>query len=218
MHSRPYFAWTTFPRARCTTAHRRAVRVLVLLCLAWTSTALAQSISHDVSVTIPDVIGIRIIGGGPGDRAVTFDYAADPAAYLAATRGSGVLLPTSVNRFTDVQVNVTRRGRWSVEVVATPWTYVGSGTAASLPLDSVRVVRGTRSGLTQNAISGPGGSAFYWAAWSLSTASQRIASRTGATGGWRSMGFNGWDYELLVDGSEDPGSYTTVVTYVLITQ
>jgi len=189
-----------------------------VLCLAWTSTALAQSISHDVNVTIPDIIGIRIIGGGAGERAVTFDYAADPGAYLAATRGSGVLLPTAVNRFTDVQVNVTRNGRWSVEVVATPWTYVGSGTATNLPLGSVRVIRGVRSGLTQDAISGQGGSAFYWATWSLSTANQRIASRTGATGGWRSMGFNGWDYELLVDGSEDAGSYTTVVTYVLVTQ
>jgi hypothetical protein len=218
MRSRLDTTWTTFPRSVVATAQRRAFRFLVLLSLAWTSTALAQSISHDVSVTIPDVIGIRIIGGGAGDRAVTFDYAADPAAYLAATRGSGVLLPTSVNRFTDVQVNVTRRGRWSVEAVATPWTYVGSGAAASLPLASVRVIRGARSGLTQNAISGPGGSAFYRATWALSTANQRIASRTGATGGWRSMGFNGWDYELLVDGSEDPGSYTTVVTYVLITQ
>jgi hypothetical protein len=82
---------------------------------------------------------------------------------------------------------------------------LAAGTAASLPLDSVRVVRGTRSGLTQNAISGPGGSAFYWAAGRSPTASQRIASRTGATGGWRSLGFNGWDYELLVDGSEDRG-------------
>jgi hypothetical protein len=218
MHSLRHTAWTTVPRPSRLNALHRGVRYCAMLCLAWASTALAQSLSHDVSVTIPDIIGIRIIGGSAGPRAVTFDYATNAGAYLAATRGSGVLLPTAVNRFADVQVNVTRNGRWSVEVIATPWTYVGSGTAASLPLASVRVIRGVRSGLTQNAISGPGGSAYYSATWPLSTANQRIASRTGATSGWRSMGFNGWDYELLVDGSEDPGSYTTVVTYVLVSQ
>lgn len=187
-----------------------------LLALLAVSPAEAQSgAAHHVGISVPDIIGIRIVGPGTGPRAVTFDATIDPSSFVDATISAGVLTPHSVSRFEDIQVNATRNGRWGVDVIATPWTYSGPGSGEGLPIESVRVRRSVRSGLTQDAILGPGQSAWILDSWSLSTASQRIAQRTGATGGWRSLGFNGWDYEIVLSGSEDPGTYTTIVTYSL---
>jgi hypothetical protein len=146
---------------------------------------------------------------------VTFDYASDPDAFAALLEGAGLLSPTTVNRFDDVQVNSTRNGRWNVEVLASPLAYAGSGSGAGLALSDIRVVRGAKSGLTQTAIFGQGNSAGFVASWILSTAPQRIAFRNGSTQGWKSLGFNGLDYEIAVDGNEDAGVYSTVVTYQL---
>jgi hypothetical protein len=197
--------------------HRRTVtHVLAALLAGWSAWAGAQSTaSHGVSVSIPDFIGIRIVGTGSGARAVVFDYDGDPVAYLQSVNGSGILPPTQVNRFDDVEVNSTRNGRWQVDVIATPLSFVGAGTAGGLALSDIVVVRGSRSGLTQAAIVGPGGSTSYDTSWPLSTITRRIATRTGSTQGWRSLGFNGLDYSLLVQGDEAHGTYTTIVTYLL---
>jgi hypothetical protein len=192
--------------------HKRWLLAAMLIVIGWSE---AQGATHDLSVTLPDVVGIRVVGGGSGARDVVFDYASNPGSYLVAVHGYSVLLPTGVSRFTDVQVNATRNGRWNVEAVASPLTYVGPGSGSGLNLADIRVVRGVRSGLVQNAISGSGNSAGYVTEWRLSTDPQRIAFSRGSSGGWRSLGFNGWDYELTVDGNEDPGAYTTVVTYLL---
>jgi len=195
---------------------RRIVRLTLACATACLlATATAQSASHGLSVRIPDYFGIRIVGPGPGPRAVTFDYASDPDAFAAALQGDGRLPPTAVNRFDDIQINATRNGRWNLDVVATPLAYVGSGSGAGLALGDIRVVRGARSGLTQTAIFGPGNSAGYVASWILSTAPQRIAFRNGSTQGWKSLGFNGLDYEIAVDGDEAAGTFTTTVTYQL---
>lgn len=177
----------------------------------------AQSIQHELRVATPDFIGLRIVGvGAPGARGVNFDYDVAADAYFAATRGTGDLAPTSVNRFDRIDVQVTRRGRWSLHVIAAPFAYTGPGEPAGLALSDVRVDRGATSGLTQNAIPlGGGGSSGYASSWSLSSTAQRIAWRNGATGGWRSLGFSGWDYALRVHGDEAPGSYLATVTYFL---
>jgi len=192
----------------------RYLQCPLIACLLLAGWASGQGV-HDVTVRIPDVIGIRIVGSGDGPRTVVFDYADDATAYVAAVLGDGRLFPTDVRRFSGVEVNSTRRGRWSVQVVATPVAYAGPGSGDGLALGDVRVVRGSRSGLAQDAITWQGNAGWYWADWQLSTTAQAIASRTGATRGWRSLGFNGLDYEIAVQGDEDPGSYTTTVTYLL---
>ena len=198
----------------------RATVVLLLVIVALLATltpgwAQGSTASHPLSITIPERIGIRIVGPGTGPRTVEFDYGSDIATYLAAAAAGTALLPTNVHRIDDVQVDVAHRGRWYVYVQATPFTYTGPATGAGLDLSTITVRRGVRSGLTQTAIAGPGGSASYAASWVLSADQQEIATRTGSTGGWRSLGFSGWDYELSIDGSEDPGTYRTVVTYTV---
>ena len=198
--------------------HRATVLLLAIVALLATLTpgwAQGSTASHPLSITIPERIGIRIVGPGTGPRTVEFDYGSDLPAYLAAASAGTPLLPTHVHRIDDVEVDVARNGRWYVYVQATPFAYTGPAAGDGLDLSAITVRRGVRSGLTQNAITGPGGSASYAASWALSTNLQQIATRTGGTGGWRSLGFNGWDYELSVDGGEDPGSYRTIVTYTV---
>lgn len=186
--------------------------VLVLLA----PSAFGQSTSHSLNVSVPSYIGLRIVGAGAAvPRSVVFDYAADPIAYLAAADTNQPLEPTSVTRFEDVEVNVIGLGFWSVNVEATAFTYAGPGSGSGLDLADVRVVRGSASGLTQNAITVFWFLGSYDTSWTLSTSPQRIARSLLGTGGWRSLGFNGWDYTLAVDGDEDAGSYTTTVTYYL---
>ncbi len=188
---------------------RYALPIALLVSVA--SFATAQTQRHDVTIRLPDIIGLRIVGPGSGPRSVTFDYAADADGYFAALDGDGSLMPTSVNRFDDVEVHATRNGRWRISVQATSFAYTGPATPAGLALADIRV---DRSG-PQDAIVGSGNSATYATTWTLSTAATEIATRTGATGGWRSLGFSGWDYRVTVDGNEAPGTYTTVVTYSL---
>lgn len=187
-------------------------RMVLLVALAAISpTALAQAASHELAVTVPATIGLRIVGSGTGPRSVTFDYGSNPVAYTAAVAQGELLGPTSVSRFADVELNVTRRGRWRLHVQATSFTFTGPTSPAGLALADVRVAR---SG-PQDAVTGNGGSATYATTWTLSTAAVEIASSPNPTSGWRSLGFSGWDYRLSVDGDEAPGTYTTVVTYSL---
>jgi hypothetical protein len=191
---------------------RVAFAVLLLL----PSVALAQGADHRVVTRIPNYIGLKIVDEA-GDialgAAVVFDYESDPEAYVAAIEGSGRLSPTNAVDFADVQVAV-RGGGWRVFVGAFPLSYAGDHAGAGLQLADIRVERGAVSGLTPTAITHlPGGS--MSAAWNLSNSWRRIARDTGSTGGWRSLGFNGLDYVLAVQGDEDPGRYTTVVLYLL---
>lgn len=174
----------------------------------------AQQARHDVHVRLPDVAGIRIVGAGSGARRVDFDLVAAGDGYVNGV-ASGVVAPTGVHRFEDLQVNVNRQGRWSVHVVATPFVDVATGASTDLDVGRVEVRRGVSSGLVQDAIAGSGASAGILDAWQLSTASQRIAFRSSSTGGWRSLGFSGHDYRLLLDGTEPAGDHATVVVYTL---
>ncbi len=195
--------------------HRLLWHALLALIVFGSTRVLAQAADHDVRVRMPEIIGIRLLGGGSGIRSVTFDYAAAPEAYLSALESGGSLPPTEVVRFDGIEVNASRNGRWYVEVVASPLAYTGSASMAGLTLEDLRVDRGAVSGLVQDAIVGPGKSAWYLTSWTLSSTARQIASRTGATGGWRSLGFDGTDYVLTVDGDEAAGTYTTTVTYFL---
>ena len=194
---------------------RAVVRFLFVASTVTATPALAQAISHDVSVAIPTTMGIRLVGAGGGPRAVEFDFAADATAYLTAADANERLSPTTVDRFDDIEANVNGFGLWSVYVEATPLAYAGPGSGAGLELADIRVDRGSASGLTQDAIT------IFWIlgsydpTWPLATTPRRIARSLLGTGGWRSLGFNGWDYTVAVDGDEDAGTYATTVTYYL---
>lgn len=203
------------------------------------SPAAAQTTEHELAIFVPGVLGIRLVGSGSGPRAVVFDYGSDPQAYLTAVETGSDLAPTLVQRFEDIEVRAVRNGRWSLHVVATPFTYIGASAVGDLELQDVRVDRGARSGLVQEAFvsnvpgGGPGGppggggnqgggggnpnagNFGYETSWTLADDAQEIAWRTGGTGGWRSLGFSGLDYSLTVDGAETTGTYTTTVTYFL---
>lgn len=191
---------------------------LLAAILVLTPTVLAQPVIHDVTVAIPETIGIRMVGVGVGARTVEFAYASDVGSYLSAADNGDTLEPTSVSRFEDIEVRVNGIGRWSVNVEATPLAYSGPGTGGGLDLGDLRVDRGSASGLSQEAIT----TRFlfftigrYDASWTLSTTPREIANTLIGTNGWRSLGFNGWDYTLAVNGDEDAGSYSTTVTYFL---
>ena len=196
--------------------HIARFALLTALIASIATPAHAQTEQHDVTVTLPTYIGLRIVGAGTGPRSVTFDYAADPDTYFTAIdTGSGALPPTAVSRFDDVQVNVVGFGYWSLYVQATPLDYSGPGSGAGLNVSDLRVNRGSASGLTQNAITIFWFLGSYTTSWNLSTTPQRIARSLLGTNGWRSLGFNGLDYTLNVNGDEDGGTYTTTVTYYL---
>ena len=188
----------------------------VLTILALPQEVHAQSASHRVAVSVPSYLGIRIVGaGGAPTRSVVFDYASEAQNYVAAVDSGSTLLPTNVTRFDDIEVNVVGFGLWSVYVEATAFAYSGSGSGAGLELADIRLNRGSASGLSQDAIT------IFWilgsydTTWTLAENPQRIARSLLGTGGWRSLGFNGWDYSLTVDGDEDAGNFTTTVTYYL---
>lgn len=173
------------------------------------------SASHGVAIEIPAYLGIRIVGAGTGPRGVVFDLQADPEAYLDVIASGQPIAPTSVNRFDDVELNIVAGGRWNVWVYATPLNTPAGLGPHGLTLSDIRIVAGAVSGLFPTAVVGPGNSPFFAGSWVLATAPERIASGIGGTGGWRSLGFNGFDYLLDLDGSETAGTYTTVVTYSL---
>lgn len=181
------------------------------------SLASAQRADHETEVYIPSYLGIRIVndaGAARGSPAVNFDYTSDVAAYTDAYKGPGYISASEVTDFADVQVSV-RTGfglpLWYVEVQASPLQYRGAQGGEGLALDDIEVVRGAVSGLDQQAVA--------WGdvrdTWALSTTPQWIAYSLLGTYGWQTLGFNGLDYRVAVDGDEDPGEYSTTVTYAI---
>lgn len=190
-------------------------RFFILLVVALLSYGQAQlSDTHTTRILIPNYIGIKIVdatGNITNNASVIFDYAADPVTYRNATLGSQVLPPTQVVNFSDIQV-AWRTGNWRVYVRATPLVFTGTGPGAGFNLADIRVRRGLASGKTP----GPTiANANVLTQWSLTTNWQRIVNESGGTQGWESLGFNGRDYEIRVQGNESDGQYTTVVTYLL---
>ncbi|TVR87529.1 MAG: hypothetical protein EA416_14455 [Trueperaceae bacterium] len=195
-------------------SHAHITRALLVAIAVLASVAFGQpSASHGLTIEVPAYLGIRIVGAGTGARAVVFDFQAEPQAYLSALAGGAALPPTHVNRFDDVELNITANGNWNVWVYATPLTTPAGPGPHGLTLASIRVVAGAVSNLQPDAVVGPGNAPSFAGAWALATTPAEIARGIGSTSGWRSLGFNGLDYVLDVQGDETPGSYTTVVTY-----
>ncbi len=191
-------------------------RFFILMILAFVCCAQAQSDTHTTRIRIPNYIGLKIVnaaGNITNNAGVTFDYAADPVTYQAAVLGSQVLPPTQVQNFEDIQVVWRRNTNWRIQVSATNLIFTGTGPATGFNLADIRVRRGLVSGKTPGPTIAP---ANVSTQWSLTTAWQTIVAESGATQGWESLGFNGKDYEIRVQGDETSGQYTTVVTYRLV--
>jgi hypothetical protein len=194
---------------------------LTLLFLLLTTVALAQvsdTDTHQLRVRIPNYIGLKIVDSVGNinvspSASVTFDYAANPNAYMAAVLGTQILPPTQIDRFADVQVAVRGGASWSIRVRATPFVFTGTGVASGFNLSDIRVNRGAVSGLVTDASLLRGGTRL--STWTLGTTNTTIFQTNGATMGWDSLGFNGQDYVINVQGDENPGQYVTIVTYEL---
>lgn len=197
---------------------------LVLVSVLGVAQAQPGAKGHQALVGIPETYGIRIVNtlGQPAfSPEVVFDFGTDPLGYVAAAEAPGYLVPTSVDRFADVQVSVQAGfglPLWYVEVVATPLAYSGPVTGDGLELGDIWVEPGASSGLSQSFIN----PVFYGflgevrSSWALSESPQAIAWSAFSTGGWSSLGFNGEDYRVDVQADEDAGSYSTLVTYSLV--
>jgi hypothetical protein len=197
----------------------RTLLILITTLLAFAQAQLSDN--HTVRVRIPNYIGLKIVdsaGNITNNAGVVFDYAADPATYQAAVLGSQVLPPTQVNNFDDIQVVWRRNTNWRIQVRATNLVFTGTGPATGFNLADIRIRRGAVSGMSPGpAVGAPTILASnILSQWTLSNAWQTVVSESGATRGWESLGFNGEDYEILVQGDETPGQYTTVVTYRLV--
>jgi hypothetical protein len=195
---------------------KHLLRLAVLAALSTVGFGFAQTDSHDVTVRIPSVLQLRVTDGTSTADAtgssVTFDYqaAANINTYLNAVNAGGAdLNPTAVNNFGNVVVFSNRTATWSVNVAATALVFtnnlgVTGSTGAGVALADIKVIpsgaQGT--GVTTRA-----------ANWNMGTTTA-VASGTRTTG-WSALGFGGTDYRLTVNGNEDPGTYTSVVTYTI---
>lgn len=73
-----------------------------------------RSVEHAVTVGLPDVTVVRVVGGVPGVVAsVSFDYDADALAFLAAS-DAGTGLPVTSASLRAVEVFSTSREGWDV--------------------------------------------------------------------------------------------------------
>lgn len=173
--------------------------------------AFAQSASHDVEIRLPNVLMLRITDGTSNaaatDPSVLFDFQGDMDTYLdMVNTGGGNLEPTDVSAFGDVIV-FSNRATWTVTVAADPIAFddsVGVGVAGNgVALSDITVVPSGTAGLNVSSVE---------TSWDLTGSAIATGVRTQ---GWRSLGFSGDDYRFAVDGDEDPGTYTTTVTYTI---
>lgn len=160
---------------------------------------LTDSQRHLVTITIPDVVLIRITGSDHPSVSFAFGETAYVTAVEAAPALAG---PTDVSGFSDVVV-FANRATWRVNVEASALT----GGPVGLLLSDILVHPSRDTGANVN----PG----RIASFGLATSPLDIASGV-RTSGWRSLGFNGWDYRLALQGDEGAGTFTTTVTYTIV--
>jgi hypothetical protein len=155
------------------------------------STAEAEA-SHQLSVTIPEVLFVQILGTSP---AVSFDLSENTEAYLAAADNETAIGSSASTTMTDVQVWANQG--WVLTVEAEEFV-----DAESLSIANIEVVPtgDLPLSVTSRLVS-----------FRLNTTAN--VAEGGATGGWASVGISGSDYSIFVDGMEATGTHTTTVTY-----
>ncbi len=197
---------------------RHLLRLAALAALSVAGLGFAQTDTHDVTVRIPSVLQVRITdstGNNPGaNPAIEFDYqaAANLPTYLNTVNlGGGDLAPTAVTDFTNIKVFSNRVGTWNLRVSAAALTFTNNlgltpaPTGVGVALADLKV---TPSGTMDASVTSRSTS------YTLATAPAIVASG-GRTTGWAAVGIGGNDYDLVVNGDEDPGQYVTTVTYTV---
>jgi hypothetical protein len=197
---------------------RHLLRLAALAALSVAGLGFAQTDTHDVTVRIPSVLQVRITNGtstaASAAPAIEFDYqaAANINTYLGTVNaGGGDLPPTLVTDFGNVLVFSNRVGTWNLRVSAAALTFTNNlaltpaPTGVGVALADLKV---TPSGTMDSSV------ASRSASYTLAVAPAIVASG-GRTTGWASTGISGNDYDLVVNGDEDPGQYVTTVTYTI---
>jgi len=158
-------------------------------------TVLGQGLqSHEVVVTLPDLLSIRLVDTTDAD---------DPSAE--------VLGPDAV---------VFDLGGYTVDTFVPDGSY--SPTNVSFNWDDVVVFANSVNGwqVTMALSADVGG--FEWSKVSVAAGlvdfdlgDTNIASAAATTEGWLSLGFGPADFVLTLDGTEVTGTYSTTVTYTI---
>lgn len=190
-----------------------ALRLTILLSLFLICIASAQTSNHSVDISLPNFIGFKIIddaGKIASNASVDFDFETDIDRYIdAVLAGGDSLEPSSVSEFADIQVFNTRNAVWFIRTR----TIINSGfdNASGLALSDITVNPGLSSGLSLGT-----GFNIRLNTWSLRTNWRFIARGFGSTQGWSSLGFNGTDYQIDIQGDESPQDHSATVIYQLI--
>ena len=152
-----------------------------------------QSAGHDVSVTIPNLLMIRLTLGS--DLAAVEDPTSVAFSWDAAGfEPVGTFGPTNLASANWDAVRVFANG--------TGWSFAVE-TEATLGFDwsSVTVTPQAVDGVTMASFALPDGG------------EAELLTAQAPTSGWRDLGFGPAQFSLALDGSEEPETYTTTVTY-----
>ncbi len=187
-------------------------KLIAVLCLLTSMIGQAQTNDrHSLSIGIPNYIGLKIIdnaGNIAVNPSVDFDFNADFTTYATAVAAGGAnLAPTSVTNFKDIQVFITKNTAWYIRTLSV----VNSGFSGGIVIGDISVTPGSVSGLSRGT-----GFTSVSAGWTLRTNWRTIANGFGSTRGWSSLGFNGQDYKISVQGNESTGLHNVTVYYQLI--
>lgn len=202
---------------------KKVITVLISILVLAAGAAMAQvtdSAAHDLEIKIPQVVQIRITDGvstaAVANPIVSFDYSADQAGYMAAVEGTGSLAPTDTATFGDLIV-MSNKGGWSVSVQSAALQFTDDGvtfvpaTNATHGLELADVTVNLTGGWDASA------GAYNGMSFPLSVTPYTIndSATTLKTSGWASLAIDGAKYALAVEGDEEPGTYSSVVTYTL---
>lgn len=191
------------------------ITALILSTLTILGTAFAAdgpSSAHKVTINIPEMLSLRIIGtsgnSAASNPAVDFDFVTNQQPYLdKLAAGGGQIAPTNVTDFKNVIV-LSNKTAWVVNVKA--------DSELKDPLNNV--VSGAGISLSDIAIKGgsitPDAGVTRFDIDNLSTSDQTVASGA-KTKGWTGIGIGGLDYLLDVQGDEAVNTYHTTVTYTV---
>jgi hypothetical protein len=154
----------------------------------------AQPATHELSVTIPQMLLVRIVVDDNVLPFVEFDFANNPAPYLAAIELGGAFVSPTDSNIIDIEV-VSIGDSWTLSVGATAFAATSGLSVASADSDVV-----VFQGLTNQ--------------FAITEAAAPV--RFGPAG-YQSLNITGFDYRLFVDGDENPvGTHSIMVTYSVV--
>jgi hypothetical protein len=162
------------------------------------TTATQDAKSHDVEITIPSVVRIRL-----ATNATTTNVTSPDAVRFNITSFvPGVALaPTNETFNWDRVIVLSNKSSWSVTVALSNTSLPTGVTSFDWSKVSVNVAANN---------------SFTPANFNLGVdPTTKIATGPGKTESWQSLGFGPQSFRLTLDGTEDPGTYKTTVTYTI---